>query len=290
MHMAVPPALASLLAGSLGGAVGVGAAFPFDTLKTKAQVYAFGQGKENQKEGIGMLEIMVQILKNEGLGGFYGGVSTMMVGQAFIKAVAFSANSAALDAEKMTSSFASLSPLAQLTCAALFSGFVTSFLVNPIERIKIMCQAAEKGTYSSELECARTIIGSDGMKGFLFRGLGPTILRETPSYGIYFVIYSQLMNQQVLQDLGIFAPLVAGAVSGCACWLPVYPMDVIKTTIQNTEGRSRAPTTFETACDLYTRGGIGVFFDGIESKMLRAATNHAVTFFVYDAVMKFLNS
>ncbi|EKX49217.1 hypothetical protein GUITHDRAFT_157468 [Guillardia theta CCMP2712] len=264
--MAIPPALAALVAGSLGGAVGVGAAFPFDTLKTKAQVYSFGQGKEDQARGVGMKQIIIQVLKTEGLGGFYGGVSTMMVGQAFIKAVAFSANSAALDAEKMTSMFASLSPLAQLTCAALFSGFVTSFLVNPIERIKIMCQAAEKGTYKSELECARIIIGSDGIKGFLFRGLGPTILRETPSYGIYFVIYSQLMNQQVIQGLGMFAPLLAGALSGCACWLPVYPMDVIKTTIQNTDGKTRAPTTIETAYELYTRGGIGVFLMALKAR------------------------
>jgi hypothetical protein len=43
---------ASLLAGSIGGAVGVGVAYPFDTLKTKAQVY----GQKQQKERLSKLD------------------------------------------------------------------------------------------------------------------------------------------------------------------------------------------------------------------------------------------
>ena len=40
---------ASLLAASLGGAVGVGVAYPFDTLKTKAQVYGQQRRQERQR-------------------------------------------------------------------------------------------------------------------------------------------------------------------------------------------------------------------------------------------------
>jgi len=38
LNFAANPALASLLAGSIAGAIGVGVAFPLDTLKTKSQV------------------------------------------------------------------------------------------------------------------------------------------------------------------------------------------------------------------------------------------------------------
>jgi len=37
--MIIGTGAASLLAGSLGGAVGMGVVYPFDTLKTKPQVY-----------------------------------------------------------------------------------------------------------------------------------------------------------------------------------------------------------------------------------------------------------
>ena len=42
--------VASLLAGSVGGAIGVGVAYPFDTIKTKAQVYCQSQRQQRQDE------------------------------------------------------------------------------------------------------------------------------------------------------------------------------------------------------------------------------------------------
>ena len=256
----LPADVVPIVAGSLGGAIGVGAAFPFDTLKTKAQT---SDGEVRQAQG--MLAIASRVVKTEGISGFYGGVSTMMVGQAFIKALAFSCNDWALHAQGAS---ASSHTLPQLCAAALVSGFVTSFLVNPFERVKILCQAEAAGTYRNGLVCAQEIIAVDGVGGFLWRGLGPTLLRETPSYGFYFVLYSLLMESPV-SALGIFAPLLAGALAGCGAWIPVYPIDVVKTQIQNTAGEQKAPPAWAAARELYARGGPAIFWDGLESKMLR---------------------
>jgi len=270
--------------GVAGGAIGVGAAFPFDTLKTKAQTLDGGGGDARQAQG--MLAIAARVIQTEGVSGFYGGVSTMMVGQAFIKALAFSCNDWVLRAQGAS---ASTHTLQELCLAALISGFVTSFLVNPFERVKILCQAEAAGTYKNGLVCAQEIIATDGFVGFMTRGLGPTLLRETPSYGLYFVLYSLLMESPI-DVLGVFAPLLAGALAGCGAWIPVYPIDVVKTQIQNTAGEERAPSAMRAAQDLYARGGVAIFWDGLESKMLRAATNHAVTFFVFDACTQWLSS
>ena len=98
--------------------------------------------------------------------------------------------------------------------------------------------------------------------------------------------------------------------------LQVYPLDVIKTAMQNTQGGhdnlvssvgvpamiegiqvesipepivSSSSTTqgsfIQTAQGLYDRGGVSIFFDGLSPKMLRAAVNHAVTFFTYDLLL-----
>jgi solute carrier family 25 carnitine/acylcarnitine transporter 20/29 len=40
------------------------------------------------------------------------------------------------------------------------------------------------------------------------------------------------------------------------------------------------------AKSLYKKYGINIFFDGLAPKMYRAAVNHAVTFFVYDLLMR----
>jgi hypothetical protein len=61
--------MASLLSGSVGGAIGVGVAYPFDTLSTKAQV---SSGKDGKPPSMG--STIVKIFKEEGVPGFFEGV------------------------------------------------------------------------------------------------------------------------------------------------------------------------------------------------------------------------
>ena len=90
------------MAGSIAGAIGVGVAFPLDTLKTKSQV--LGQQSDGTKRidvaasasggggasaamsgeevsQMNMLQLISVIYQMEGIQGFYGGVKGMMVGQ-----------------------------------------------------------------------------------------------------------------------------------------------------------------------------------------------------------------
>lgn len=60
--------------------------------------------------------------------------------------------------------------------------------------------------------------------------------------------------------------------------------------MQNTEGVDAGAGFFETGIDLYKKFGAGVFYDGISSKVARAAVNHAVTFFVYDMILSSLST
>jgi len=291
-------AFASVLAGSIAGAIGVGVAFPLDTLKTKSQVLSrqrqMDTGGTGSVESYGMFTLIPMIYKMEGIAGFYGGVRGMMAGQAIIKSVAFSVNAIALDFLRDISP--ALTSVTTLLLAACFSGFVTSFLVTPIERIKVMMQASnsdEDGTptYSNEFKCAKVVLKNEGWIGLMGRGLGPTLVREIPSYGLYFLLYGILSTLPSAASMGKIAPLVNGALSGMGSWIPVYPIDVVKTLVQNSDGSQAGGdevgslNAIDVARDLYADGGITAFFDGLTPKMLRAAVNHAVTFFIYDIIM-----
>lgn len=290
------PAIASVISGSIAGAVGVGVAFPLDTLKTKSQVLgsraaATANASGNNEatatvDNMNMFQLINLIWRTEGVKGFFGGVRTMMIGQAMIKAVAFSANTNMLS---FLDQYQALSTILSLIIAAGFSGFLSSFLVAPFERIKIMMQSDDKNVYqNNEINCIKDIVTQDnGWIDLFSRGLLATISREIPSYGIYFVVYGLLIeNALIINTIGTtFAPLWCGAISGMACWAPVYPIDVVKTLLQNTKGDEGNNSAWNVAYDLYKDGGIGAFFDGITPKMLRAAVNHAVTFFVYDLIM-----
>jgi solute carrier family 25 carnitine/acylcarnitine transporter 20/29 len=226
LNALVENALIPLAAGAISGAIGVGASYPVDTIKTKSQAYATSRVAGDNTQ-LGLLEIIKMVLKNEGVKGFYGGVLGVMIGQAFIKSSAFASNAWALS---ILNSSGGEATILQLALAAAFSGFVASFVVNPIERIKVLMQADSCGLYSSEIECMNNVIQNDGVQGLVVRGLDATLSREVPGYALYFMAYSLLMRSPIgAENFGTLAPLLCGASAGCLSWLPVYPIDVVKT-------------------------------------------------------------
>jgi solute carrier family 25 carnitine/acylcarnitine transporter 20/29 len=176
-----------------------------------------------------MFETMNYIYENDGVQGFFGGVRAMMVGQAFIKAVAFCVNDSAVTYLEKTQG-RHVDELTIFIAAACFSGFVTSFVTAPAERIKIIMQANGKDLYENDWDCFTTVLRNEGVGGLFSRGLGTTLLRDTPSYGLYFAVYHVLMSQtQIVHMLGdVLAPISFGAFSGCLSWIPIYPIDVVK--------------------------------------------------------------
>ena len=263
----------SLGAGMVGGAVGVGVAYPLDTLKTKLQAREDSGASSSSSP----LALAADIVRDEGFEGFYGGVSSTMAGQAAIKGVVFfvyeACKSAWCSPELGT---------AALLLAACTSGAVGSLVVTPVERVKVVMQASTAGTYASPLACARSLLETDGVDGFLMRGLGATLLREVPSYMLYFGAYEAVASSGVL-PAGL-APLLGGAAAGVASWVPVYPIDVVKTNLQSTTCAGRGESFGACAMRLYRAGGVGIFWEGIGPKVLRAIVNHATTFYVFDLV------
>lgn len=212
--------MVSLGCGSLAGVVGITAAYPLDSLKTKSQVYASGSGEQGKRS---LFDLAREVYKAEGVTGFYQGVVGVMVGEAFVKATLFGANAWALS---LLSTADSVPTLSQLTLAAAFSGVVSSFVLNPIERVKVLMQA--DGSYKSELDCIAQVVRKDGVFGLLSRGLTGMLAREIPGCVVYFVLYSLLRTSSLPSIVGDGpASFLSGAAAGVGAWIPIYPADVV---------------------------------------------------------------
>ena len=226
-HLEMAPELLSIAAGSVAGAVGVGFAYPLDSMKTKIQNIAASQISKLPTEAVPDLQVVTQILHQDGILSLYNGVAGVMMGNALVKACAFTVNGWAL------SELTSNSPtIEQLCISAAFAGMVTSFLSNPIERVKVLMQSnAKTGSIEklNELKIISHIINSDGVEDLAFRGLDATLAREIPGYSLYFVAYSVLIHGPLGVGLGPVGPVVIGALSGMLSWLIVFPLDVCKT-------------------------------------------------------------
>lgn len=76
--------------------------------------------------------------------------------------------------------------------AGMGSGFINSFVACPVELAKIRLQnQAASGMvplFNGPLGYLQHQFRLEGLRG-CYRGIAPTILRETPSYGVYFAAY-----------------------------------------------------------------------------------------------------
>ena len=269
-------------AGTAGGIGQVLAGQPFDCVKVRLQttsgVYS------------GALDAATKIFKNEGPRAFYKGTLTPLLGVGACVSIQFGTFGALkrhFDAKN------SGSPLtnSQLYISGAAAGAANSLIVAPVEHIRIRLQAQSdvKKLYHGPLDAARKIYAHQGIKS-IYKGFGPTLLRESQGTGAYFFTYESLLrydmktNNRAREDIPAWKLCLCGAAAGYSMWLTVYPIDVVKSRLQ-TDGFGAAQT-YRNAFDCFRKtlaeGGIKALFRGFSPVLVRAAPANAATFLCYE--------
>ena len=139
--------------------------------------------------------------------------------------------------------------------------------------------------YSGPVDCLRQVWRAEGVRG-LYKGLGATAWRESPSYGIYFLTYEELKVRLPGGSDSKLVQLVAGGTAGSVAWASIYPFDVVKSVIQTLpEGASAQERSMGYVIrQQYRRHGVPVFFRGLWTCVLRAFPVNGVQFVVYEEV------
>lgn len=223
------------LKGSVSGMVGILLSHPCDTIKTCVQ---------------NKLPIPTNPIQ------LYRGIMSPLFGVGLEKAVVFGTFN---NTKKIFSQYNSTlaTPI-----AGGVSGFMASFIVTPVERIKILIQSNNKFEY-------KTISPK-----FLFKGLTATFSRETPGFAIYFSLYETLKtNTTSFTNIHSF---IYGGLSGATAWAFIYPQDRIKTIMQTD---MKTSTSFlEIGKHIITNDGVRGLYKGFKWALCRAVPLHAATF------------
>ncbi|KWU46917.1 mitochondrial ornithine transporter 1 [Rhodotorula sp. JG-1b] len=263
---------ASLIAGSAGGMCQVIAGNPLDVLKTRAQLATPGQYK-------GTLDIALQTFRNEGILAFYKGVTPPLVGIAAVNSLLFAANTTA---RRLISPYPDRLSIAQVAGAGALAGAV-----------RLQAQ------YGPSPKRLRDIVGEMytkyGWKNGIMRGYWITFVREIPAYAgeCFYAGYEfskrKLQKQLNTTTLPVWATLTAGGIGGLGYWTACYPLDVVKSRIQNAEQPPRgANYIVNTFRDIYRREGARAFVAGLTPTYLRAVPAAAATFVAFELTLEFL--
>jgi solute carrier family 25 (mitochondrial carnitine/acylcarnitine transporter), member 20/29 len=167
-------------------------------------------------------------------------------------------------------------------------GILQSFLMSPVELIKVTQQVTTKSLSTASIALSMKWTS----------GLNATILRDGIPHGVWFVAYDVTKNvweQQQQQRNSTLSssssskytgPLVAGAVAATVAWGVGYPADLIKTRIQASSSSSVLdnPTIRTVAQDIIKRSGYTGLYKGFGLKLVRSIPASMIGFSVYELV------
>ena len=183
---------------------------------------------------------------------------------------------------------------AQLVVAGAFAGACTSLVEGPVDLIKTQLQLRH-AEYSSVFHCARVLVETNGLRG-MFQGLGPTLVRNTFGYILFFEGYEATCHafRSVLDygphdDLPVWQVLTAGWVAGTLFWGVPYPADHIKTRMQgDTPVRAiRAfPTIAATLRHVLATEGLRGLYRGFVPCIVRAGPANACAWAGYEYTVR----
>lgn len=274
--------LKDLNAGTIGGVAGIIAGHPLDTVKVRLQTSATGENPS-------VLRALRQIVATEGPQGLFKGLLSPILSNAPINAVVFGVQGAVARALREASGREKLSPSQSLVTGAA-AGLVQTVFAAPSEHVKIQQQVNRSNVGQSTIECGRQLLRAHGLRG-LFRGWEACLLRDMPSFGIYFFAYEvskETLTQGQPENETDLHLLLAGGVAGSASWFVCQPIDVVKSCVQS-QGFVNERTAWQLARDHYRAEGAQYFLKGFGATMLRAFPVSAVTFLVYEKTMQFMS-
>ncbi|KLJ08803.1 solute carrier family 25, member 46 [Blastomyces silverae] len=290
----------SFVAGGAGGLCAVVVGHPFDLVKVRLQTAEKGVYS-------GAIDVVKRTIAREGLTrGLYAGVSAPLVGVTPMFAVSFWGydvgktlvrNFSTVPVHNGTPQFS----IAQISAAGFFSAIPMTLITAPFERVKVLLQIqgqnppppGQKPKYSGGVDVVRQLYKEGGIRS-VFRGSAMTLARDGPGSAAYFAAYEYIKRSltpkdadgNVTGELSLTAVVAAGGAAGIAMWIPVFPIDTIKSRLQSAEGR---PTISGTIRGVYASGGIKAFFPGFGPALARAVPANAATFLGVELAHKAMN-
>jgi len=147
-----------------------------------------------------------------------------------------------------------LTSLQSIICGSV-AGIVAVVVTAPADMVKIRLQLQEqskdKALYKGVFDCVKQVFRSEGIRG-LYYSAPATWCREIPAFTVYFGSYERSRRYLENKDgsISTLNQMLAGAVAGCAVWLAIFPIDMIKTNVQK---QSTKDSVLTVAKQLYKK-------------------------------------
>ncbi|KNC87593.1 hypothetical protein SARC_00294 [Sphaeroforma arctica JP610] len=277
--------LQSILSGGISGGVEICMTYPTEFVKTQLQL----DQRSATPKYKGAIDCARQTIKNKGFSGLYKGITPLLVGtipKVASRFTAYEQGKALLADEngKLT--------VGRTFCAGLMAGATEAVLaVTPMETVKVKFiadQSLPNPRYKGLIHGVSTIVKEEGLSG-IYKGVGPTIVKQASNQAIRFVVYNRVRETLCAKlELDASVPhvgvtMAAGVVAGTASVYGNTPIDVVKTRMQGLESK-QYKNSFDCFKQIVQKEGWSALYKGATPRLSRVALDTAIVFTLYDLI------
>jgi len=177
-------------------------------------------------------------------------------------------------------------------CAGAMAGVPISIVESPVDLLKVKLQSQiGKGEYKNVFDAASQILRKYGVKGF-YQGFFATTMRNVPCFASYFAGF-EFAVRKLSPDNITMPPLyicfLAGAFAGLSFWGFWYPLETVKTRMQNDNSNPQLRkyrNTFDCVSKTLKDEGAKAFWKGFTPSILRALIVNACIFGAFTYVKR----
>lgn len=170
----------------------------------------------------------------------------------------------------------------------LFSAIPTTSIAAPFERVKVILQiqgqqekvaatgatgaaaasAPKQKHFTGALDVVAHLYKEGGLRS-VFKGSVATLARDGPGSALYFATYEYMKRKLTPEGQGMSLGAIsfAGGMAGVAMWVPVFPIDTIKSQLQSS---TTSESIGQITRKIYNSGGIKAFFPGVGPAIARS--------------------
>ncbi|XP_056375107.1 probable mitochondrial glutathione transporter SLC25A40 [Hyla sarda] len=247
----------------------------------------------------GTVDAFVQIIRNEGVRSLWSGLPPTLVMAVPATAIYFTCYDQLRDIL--------IHHMNNVETASLIAGATarlgSATLISPLELIRTKMQSRTL-SYKELTSCIQSSVAKEGWLS-LWKGWGPTVLRDVPFSAMYWYNY-ELGRKWLCQRYNKTEPtfsicFVSGALSGSFASVVTLPFDVVKTRRQIEVGESevvhssqkKSTSTWRIMRIIMSENGFSGLFAGLSPRLIKVAPACAIMISSYEfgkAFFRQLNS
>ncbi|XP_075683750.1 mitochondrial glutathione transporter SLC25A40 isoform X1 [Rhinoderma darwinii] len=236
----------------------------------------------------GTTDAFVQIVRNEGIRSLWSGLPPTLVMAVPATAIYFTCYDQLRDIL--------IHRLSNVESACLIAGAAarlgSATLISPLELIRTKMQSRPL-SYKELTSCIKSSVVKEGWRS-LWKGWGPTVLRDVPFSAMYWYNY-ELGKKWLCQRYNKTEPTLSicfasGALSGSIAAVVTLPFDVVKTRRQVEVGelevlhnaQKRSTSTWKIMHTIMSENGFRGLFAGLSPRLIKIAPACAIMISTYE--------